>query len=36
MIADLREPAPLVQPAQAESRINCYAGEIQTERWMRN
>jgi Protein of unknown function (DUF1194) len=35
-IADLREPEPLVQPAQAEPRVNCYAGEIQTERWMRN
>ena len=26
----------LVQPAQAEQRTNCFAGEIATDRWMRN
>jgi hypothetical protein len=26
----------LIQPAPSEQRTNCFAGEIATERWMRN
>jgi hypothetical protein len=29
-------PEPLIQPAQSEQRTNCFAGEIATDRWMRN
>jgi hypothetical protein len=31
-----RAPEPLTQPAQSEQRMNCFAGEIATDRWMRN
>jgi hypothetical protein len=38
LIREISERAsdPLVQPAQAEQRTNCFAGEMATERWMRN
>ena len=38
LIREMSERAPerLVQPAQAEQRTYCFAGEIATERWMRN
>jgi hypothetical protein len=38
LVREMSERAPerLVQPAQAEQRTNCFAGEIATERWMRN
>ena len=26
----------LIQPAQSEQRVNCFAGEAATDRWMRN
>jgi hypothetical protein len=35
-IAGLPDPEPLLKRAQAEPRINCFAGELQSERWMRN
>jgi hypothetical protein len=38
LVREISERAfePLVQPAQAEQRTNCFAGEMATERWMRN
>ena len=38
LVREISEPAPdgLVQRAQTEQRANCYAGEIATDRWMRN
>ena len=30
------QPPPLIEPAQSEPRINCFAGEIASDRWMRN
>jgi hypothetical protein len=35
-IAGLADPEPLLKRAQAEPRVNCLAGEIQSDRWMRN
>jgi hypothetical protein len=29
-------PEALIQPAQSEQRVNCFAGEIASDRWMRN
>jgi hypothetical protein len=38
LIREISERAPerIVQPSQAEQRTNCFAGEIATDRWMRN
>src|SRR3954454_25100266 len=30
------QPPPLIEPAQSEPRITCFAGEIASDRWMRN
>jgi len=38
LIREISEQAleRLIQPAQGEQRINCFAGEFATDRWMRN
>lgn len=35
-IAALPDPKPRIERVQAEPRTNCFAGEIQSDRWMRN
>ena len=38
LVREISEPRSerLIQPAQSEQRVNCFAGEAATDRWMRN